>query len=169
MALDTVLQRFVEHCPVAVMARLTLERGPPDANDATVTLVGCWAHRRRYFFEAALCKYATGVEGLKRIREIYRSDMELADLPPVDRKRLRLERVLPRRRLLRLGRARCSRPRGPQPWHEGARVRSSSGAGAPTCPARRPAASGQHAKRARSADHRDLRIIVHLLFKSPES
>ena len=72
-----------------------LERGPPDANDATVTLVGCWAHCRRYFFEAALCKYAVGVEGLKRIREIYRADMELADLPPVDRKRLRLERVLP--------------------------------------------------------------------------
>jgi hypothetical protein len=72
-----------------------LDRGPPDANDAAVTLVGCWAHCRRYFFEAAICKYATGVEGLKRIREIYRADMDLADLPPVDRKRLRLERVLP--------------------------------------------------------------------------
>jgi transposase len=72
-----------------------LERGPPDANDATVTLVGCWAHCRRYFFEAAVCKYATGIEGLKRIREIYRADTALADLPPVDRKRLRLERVLP--------------------------------------------------------------------------
>jgi hypothetical protein len=72
-----------------------LERGPPDPNDATVTLVGCWAHCRRYFFEAAVCKYASGVEGLKRIREIYRADMALADLPPVDRKRLRLERVLP--------------------------------------------------------------------------
>jgi transposase len=72
-----------------------LDRGPPDANDATVTLVGCWAHCRRYFFEAALCKYATGVEGLKRIREIYRADMDLADLPPVDRKRVRLDRVLP--------------------------------------------------------------------------
>lgn len=72
-----------------------LERGPPDANDATITLVGCWAHCRRYFFEAAICKYAVGVEGLKRIREIYRADMDLADLPPIDRKRLRLERVLP--------------------------------------------------------------------------
>jgi transposase len=72
-----------------------LDRGPPDANDATVTLVGCWAHCRRYFFEAAVCKYATGVEGLKRIREIYRADLALADLPPIDRKRLRLERVLP--------------------------------------------------------------------------
>jgi transposase len=72
-----------------------LDRGPPDANDATVTLVGCWAHCRRYFFEAAICKYAVGVEGLTRIREIYRADMALAELPPVDRKRLRLERVQP--------------------------------------------------------------------------
>jgi hypothetical protein len=72
-----------------------LDRGQPDANDATVTLVGCWAHCRRYFFEAAVCKYTTGVEGLKRIREIYRADTALADLPPIDRKRLRLDRVLP--------------------------------------------------------------------------
>jgi hypothetical protein len=72
-----------------------LERGPPDASDLTLTLVGCWAHCRRYFFEAAVCKYATGVEGLKRIREIYRADTPLAALPPIDRKRARLERVLP--------------------------------------------------------------------------
>jgi transposase len=72
-----------------------LERGPPDANDATITLVGCWAHARRYFFEAAVCKYPSGIEGLKRIREIYRADMAFADRPPVDRKRLRLEHVMP--------------------------------------------------------------------------
>jgi transposase len=72
-----------------------LERGPPNTNDVTITLVGCWAHCRRYFFEAAVCKYAVGIEGLKRIREIYRADMALADLPPIDRKRLRLERVAP--------------------------------------------------------------------------
>jgi hypothetical protein len=72
-----------------------LDRGPPDKNDAAVTLVGCWAHCRRYFFEAALCKYPVGVDGLKRIREIYRADNELADLPPAERKRLRQERVLP--------------------------------------------------------------------------
>ena len=72
-----------------------LDRGPPDATDLTPTLVGCWAHCRRYFFEAAICKYASGIEGLKRIREIYRADMALAELPPVERKRLRLERVGP--------------------------------------------------------------------------
>jgi len=72
-----------------------LERGPPDPNDATVTLVGCWAHCRRYFFDAAVCKYPSGVEGLKRIREIYRADMAHAHLPPIDRKRKRLESVMP--------------------------------------------------------------------------
>lgn len=71
-----------------------LERGPPNP-DGAVTLVGCWAHCRRYFFEAAVCKYASAIEGLTRIREIYRADMALADLPPVDRKRKRLESVAP--------------------------------------------------------------------------
>jgi transposase len=72
-----------------------LDRGPPDANDATITRVGCWAHCRRYFFEAAVCKYPTGVDGLTRIREIYRADMPLADLPPAERKRRRAELVTP--------------------------------------------------------------------------
>ena len=71
-----------------------LERGPPDPNGA-VTLVGCWAHCRRYFFEAAVCKYPSAIEGLKRIREIYRADMAFADLPPVERKRRRLTSVAP--------------------------------------------------------------------------
>jgi len=72
-----------------------LERGPPDQNGVAVTLVGCWAHCRRYFFEAAVCKYASAVEGLKRIREIYRADMALAKLPPVERTERRRESVAP--------------------------------------------------------------------------
>lgn len=72
-----------------------LERGPPKPDDDVVTLVGCWAHCRRYFFEAAVCKYASGVEGLKRIREIYRADKPLGELPPSDRQRARLEKVAP--------------------------------------------------------------------------
>ena len=73
-----------------------LERGPPDATEiSTVILVGCWAHCRRYFFDAAVSKYPTGIEGLKRIREIYRADMELAALPPIERKRRRLDSVMP--------------------------------------------------------------------------
>ena len=54
-----------------------LERGPPkdaDDTDASVKLVGCWAHCRRYFFEAAVCRYPAGLQGLLRIRAIYAAD-----------------------------------------------------------------------------------------------
>lgn len=55
-----------------------LERGPPKDVDDTettgVTLVGCFAHCRRYFFEAALCRYTVGVQGLMRIRAIFAAD-----------------------------------------------------------------------------------------------
>jgi transposase len=44
-----------------------LGRGPPCNTDEGVILVGCWAHCRRYFFEAALCRYPVGVQGLMRI------------------------------------------------------------------------------------------------------
>ena len=73
-----------------------LDRGPPkDADDGGVVLVGCWAHLRRYFFEAAICKYEIGVEGLTRIRAIYVADNALARLPPVDRKKAREASVVP--------------------------------------------------------------------------
>lgn len=55
-----------------------LDRGPPkdvdDSGGSSVTLVGCWAHCRRYFFEAALCRYPVGVQGLMRIRAIFAAD-----------------------------------------------------------------------------------------------
>lgn len=53
-----------------------LDRGPPKDldDDSGVTLVGCWAHCRRYFFEAALCRYTVGVQGLMRIRAIFAAD-----------------------------------------------------------------------------------------------
>ena len=72
-----------------------LDRGPPADSEQGVVLVGCWAHCRRYFFEAAICKYGVGVQGLMRIRAIYAVDNALAELPPIDRKRERLARVLP--------------------------------------------------------------------------
>ena len=72
-----------------------LDRGPPSESELGVVLVGCWAHTRRYFFEAAICKYEVGVQGLTRIRAIYAADNALADLPPSDRKRERIARVLP--------------------------------------------------------------------------
>ena len=72
-----------------------LDRGPPKDSDGGVVLVGCWAHLRRYFFEAAICKYAVGAEGLLRIRGIYAADNALASLPPIDRARARHATVVP--------------------------------------------------------------------------
>lgn len=72
-----------------------LEHPPPTETDATVVLVGCFAHARRYFFEAAICKYVVGLEGLVRIRAIYRADRELGRLSAEDRQRERLLRVAP--------------------------------------------------------------------------
>lgn len=72
-----------------------LESGPISSEDAPVSLVGCWAHCRRYFFEAAVCKYEVGLEGLKRIRMIYRADEPLRGKPPIERKEQRLHQVGP--------------------------------------------------------------------------
>jgi transposase len=74
-----------------------LERGPPKDEDAGdgIKLVGCWAHCRRYFFEAAICKYPVGLQGLLRIRAIYAADDHFRKLPPAKRKLARDEHVRP--------------------------------------------------------------------------
>jgi len=74
-----------------------LERGPPkdDDSDEGIKLVGCWAHCRRYFFEAAICKYQVGLQGLLRIRAIYAADDSFRKLPPAKRKLARDEHVRP--------------------------------------------------------------------------
>jgi len=72
-----------------------LDRGPPREDNESVTLVGCWAHCRRYFFEAAICKHQVGVQGLMRIRAIYAADNAFRKLPPAKRKLLRDEHVRP--------------------------------------------------------------------------
>lgn len=72
-----------------------LERGPPSLDEPSTKLVGCWAHCRRYFFEAAICKYRMGLEGLQRIRAIYAADAPLAKLPPSERKARRAVQVAP--------------------------------------------------------------------------
>ncbi len=72
-----------------------LERGPPKDDEDGVTLVGCFAHCRRYFFEAAICKYPIGIQGLMRIRAIYAADDALRSLPPAKRKLMREEHVRP--------------------------------------------------------------------------
>jgi transposase len=72
-----------------------LERGSLTDDDEGITLVGCWAHCRRYFFEAAICKYPTGVQGLTRIRAIYAAEGALGKVPPARRKQLRDVHIRP--------------------------------------------------------------------------
>jgi transposase len=72
-----------------------LERGPPKDTDDGITLVGCWAHCRRYFFEAAICKYQVGIQGLLRLRAIYAADDAFRSMPPAKRKLLRDEHLRP--------------------------------------------------------------------------
>lgn len=72
-----------------------LERGPPKDTEDGVMLVGCWAHCRRYFFEAAICRYPVGVQGLLRIRAIYAVEHELRRAPAAERQALRARHLRP--------------------------------------------------------------------------
>ncbi|EYE99984.1 IS66 family transposase [Chondromyces apiculatus] len=76
-----------------------LDRGPPgqlaEATEDTLKLVGCWAHCRRYFFDAAVTKHQGAVEGLRRIRELYALDAQWSKLPPSERKRRRATHLAP--------------------------------------------------------------------------
>ena len=72
-----------------------LARGrPPDADDG-VTLLACWAHCRRYFFEAALCRHPTGVQGLMRIRAMYAVDAAGRRMPRDERTAFRATHLRP--------------------------------------------------------------------------
>jgi transposase len=55
-----------------------------DPDDAPIE-VGCWAHARRKFWEAAVSGYPIGREGLLRIRKLYELDQSWSDLPPSGR------------------------------------------------------------------------------------
>jgi transposase len=77
-----------------------LERGvptllPENDEDTQLSLVGCWAHCRRYFFEAAITKHRSALEGLKKIREMFRVDAQFAKIPPRERKRRRAIELAP--------------------------------------------------------------------------
>lgn len=64
-------------------------RGAPAAGEEAATPpieVGCLAHSRRKFWEAAVCKHPLGLEGLRRINAIFDADSPLADLAPAQRK-----------------------------------------------------------------------------------
>ena len=76
-----------------------LERGPPkdvgDSESGGIKLVGCFAHCRRYFFEAALCRYAVGVQGLMRIRAIFAVDHAGQRVPRGERTAYRATHLRP--------------------------------------------------------------------------
>jgi len=72
------------------------EAGPLDPDDERPTEVGCWAHARRKFYEAAITKEKTAREALFRIRELFQLEAAWSGLPPARRKALRLAESKPR-------------------------------------------------------------------------
>lgn len=62
-----------------------LDRGPPKDTEDGVKLVGCFAHCRRYFFEAAICRYPVGLQGLLRIRALYAAERASRRVPRAER------------------------------------------------------------------------------------
>ncbi len=63
--------------------------------DDQCTEVGCWAHARRKFWEAAVAKFAVGREGLLRIQRIFELDATWKSRPPNDIKQLRQTHLKP--------------------------------------------------------------------------
>jgi transposase len=72
-----------------------LARGRPPDTDDGITLVACWAHCRRYFFEAALCRHPAGVQGLMRIRAMYAVDAAGRRVPRDERTSFRATHLRP--------------------------------------------------------------------------
>ena len=72
-------------------------RGQPadPAQGPAPTEVGCWSHARRKFWDAAVCKHPSGLDGLRRIDAIFAADRRLADLAPAQRKVHREQFVRP--------------------------------------------------------------------------
>jgi hypothetical protein len=67
-----------------------LFRGDAVEDDSSPPLeVACWAHARRKFWEAAVCGFAVGREGLLRIRKLFQLDESFSDLPPAARREKR--------------------------------------------------------------------------------
>jgi len=72
-----------------------LVRGRPPDTDDGVTLVACFAHCRRYFFQAALCRHPAGVQGLMRIRAMYAVDAAGRRVPRDERTAFRATHLRP--------------------------------------------------------------------------
>jgi transposase len=72
-----------------------LARGRPPDTDDGVALLGCWAHCRRGFFDAALCRHPAGVQGLMRIRAMYATDAAGRRVPRHERTAFRNAHLRP--------------------------------------------------------------------------
>ena len=59
------------------------------------TEVGCWAHCRRHFYEAAITKDKVAREGLFRIHLLFKNEESWSGVPPAKRKALRLQLTRP--------------------------------------------------------------------------
>ena len=109
---DAVLFAYVEHHTSEAVQQLfgdfrgylqadasavydILDRGRPRDTDDGVKLVGCFAHCRRYFFEAAICRYPVGLQGLMRVRAIYAADRAGRRVPRAERAAFRRAHVGP--------------------------------------------------------------------------
>ena len=57
--------------------------------------VGCYAHARRNYWDAAVCKHVEGLTGLNLIDAIFAADAPLWKLPPAQRQQARVQKVLP--------------------------------------------------------------------------
>ena len=72
-----------------------LERRVLDSDETNLKLVGCWAHCRRYFFEASICRYPGALDGLVRIREMYSVESLYANAGPRERHAFRATMLAP--------------------------------------------------------------------------
>ena len=67
------------------------------AGDAggNVVEVACWAHARRYFYDARQTDHRNSTQALAYIRLLYDVERDAADLPPAERASIRQERSAP--------------------------------------------------------------------------
>jgi len=98
-AVKTLMAGFTGHVQAdAKSVYDVLYRGDDDEDDecdGACIEVGCWAHARRKYWEAAIAGSAVAREALLRIQRIFEADDKLKGLEPDVRKRLRDERVRP--------------------------------------------------------------------------
>ena len=80
---------YVQADAKSVFDVLFRTKGKKAEDDEPRTEVGCWAHSRRKYWEAALAKFAVAREALARISRIFELDAGWKDRPPSEIRHLR--------------------------------------------------------------------------------